>query len=292
MKASRARERRSPVPRHVRKRESIRRLKQAMAEQRLTLLYQPIFRAADRQPVAAEALLRWRHPGQEDDDLGRLLAAAERSPIIFDLEAWAMRRCFRDAAGWQRSLPDLRVNLNLSAREFQRGDLPRRVRDELDRAKLEPARVTLELTETSAIHDAQEVAAVLQELQGQGIQLWLDDFGTGHSSLAWLSWFETAGVKLPGTFIARVTSDVRAAAITEAAIDMVHRLGERVTAEGIEDESQLAWLLEHGCDALQGFLLAGPVSAGHLPETLARSRPSPAGLAAAGPRARSRGTNR
>jgi EAL domain-containing protein (putative c-di-GMP-specific phosphodiesterase class I) len=270
VKKTRARERRSPVPRHVRKRESIRRLKQALAEHRLTLLYQPIFRAADRRPVAAEALLRWRHPDREQDDLGRLLAAAERSPIIFDLEAWTMRRCFRDAAGWQRSLPDLRVNLNLSAREFQRANLPRRVREELDRAELDPARVTLELTETSAIHDPHEVAVVLQELQGQGIQLWLDDFGTGHSSLAWLSWFETAGVKLPGTFVGRVTSDGRAAAITRSAIDMVHRLGERVTAEGIEDETQLGWLIEHGCDALQGFLLAGPVGADRLPQVLAR----------------------
>jgi EAL domain-containing protein (putative c-di-GMP-specific phosphodiesterase class I) len=268
VKRTRAGERRSPVPRHVRKRESIRRLKQAMADHRLTLLYQPIFDAAGRRPVAAEALLRWRHPDREGDDLGRLLAAAERSPIIFDLEAWAMRRCFRDAAGWP--LPDLRVNLNLSAREFQRGDLPDRVRAELDRAKLDPARVTLELTETSAIHDPREVAVVMQELQARGIQLWLDDFGTGHSSLAWLSWFGTAGVKLPGTFIERVTSDGRAAAITEAAIDMVHRLGERVTAEGIEDEAQLAWLVEHGCDALQGFLLAGPVSADRLPQALAR----------------------
>jgi EAL domain-containing protein (putative c-di-GMP-specific phosphodiesterase class I) len=77
-------------------------------------------------------------------------------------------------------------------------------------------------------------------------------------------------VKLPGTFIERVTSDARAAAITEATIAMVHRLGERVTAEGIEDEAQLAWLVERGCDALQGFLLAGPVSAGRLPQTLAR----------------------
>jgi EAL domain-containing protein (putative c-di-GMP-specific phosphodiesterase class I) len=271
VKGARASERRSPVPRHVRQRESIRRLKKAMAEHRLTLLYQPIFRAADRRPVAAEALLRWRDPDQEGDDLGELLAAVERSPIIFELETWTMRQCFRDAAGWRRgSLPDLRVNLNLSAREFQRADLPDRVRAEVDRARLDPTGLTLELTETSAIHDPEEVTLVLQKLQAQGIQLWLDDFGTGHSSLAWLTWFETAGVKLPGTFVERLTSDGRAAGITEAAIAMVHGLGERVTAEGIEEQAQLDWLVARGCDHLQGFLLAGPVPADRLPETLAR----------------------
>ena len=262
-------ERRSPVPRHVRKRESIRRLKLAMAEDRLTLLYQPIFRATDRRPVAAEALLRWRRPRAEDDDVAELLAAAEHSPVIFALEAWAMGQCFREAAAWQRGpLPDLRVNLNLSAREFQRSSLPRRVQRELQRAGMDPARLTLEITETSAIHDPDEVARVLERLEKLGVELWLDDFGTGHSSLAWLSWFQTAGLKVPGTFVQRVTSDERAATITAATLDMAHRLGLRVAAEGIEEEAQLAWLLERGCDDLQGFLLAEPVGAARLPEVL------------------------
>jgi EAL domain-containing protein (putative c-di-GMP-specific phosphodiesterase class I) len=264
-------ERRSPVPRHVRKRESVRRLKEALAQDRLTLLYQPIFRARDRKPTTAEALLRWRRPHEEADDLGGLLAAAERSPVIFALEVWAMRACFREAAAWQRgALPDLRVNLNLSAREFQRGDLPRKVLRELHAAGLDPARLTLEITETSAIHDPAEVARILERLQGEGIQLWLDDFGTGHSSLAWLSWFDTAGLKIPATFVRGVATDRRSAVIAAATLEMAHALGLRVAAEGIEEEAQLAWLVEHGCDELQGFLLAQPAAAAELPKLLGR----------------------
>ena len=270
MSRAATRERRSPVPRHVRKRESIRRLKLAMAEDRLTLLYQPIFSAAGRRAVTAEALLRWRHPDREEDDLGLLLAAAERSPVIFALETWAMRECFRDAAAWQAGpLPELRVNLNLSAREFQRGELPRRVRRELDRAGMDPARLTLEITETSAIHGPDDVARIVERLQEDGVQLWLDDFGTGHSSLEWLSWFQAAGLKIPGTFVARLGSDERTAVITAATIEMAHALGLQVAAEGIETQEQLDHVIAAGCDDLQGFLLGQASPAADLPARLA-----------------------
>ena len=259
-------ERRSPRADQLRKRESIRRLKQALAEQRLVLQYQPIFRAHDLSPVAAEALLRWRSPAAEADDLGDLLHAAERSPVIFALENWAMEVCFRDAAAWQAGpLPDLRVNLNLSAREFQRPDLLVRVMDARERHRLDPAKLTLEITETSAIGAPEDVAPLLQRLRETRLQLWLDDFGTGHSSLAWLSWFPIDGVKIPGLFVSRLPGDDRCALIIAAVVQMAHRLGLRVTAEGIETGEQMAYLKGLGCDDLQGFLLAGPLA----PEELA-----------------------
>jgi EAL domain-containing protein (putative c-di-GMP-specific phosphodiesterase class I) len=263
------RDRRSPVPRQVRARESVRRLKQAMADDRLALRYQPIFRAADRRPVAAEALLRWRRPEQEEDDLGALLAAAERSPVIFALETWGMQACFRDAAAWQSGpLPGLRVNLNLSAREFRRKDLLPRVVRALEAQALDPRQVTLEITESSAIHSPDETARTIERLAGLGLQLWLDDFGTGHSSLAWLSWFPIDGLKIPGLFVSRITSDERCSAIVTAVLQMARRLGLRVAAEGIEHEAQLARLVEQGCDELQGFLLAEPLAAGELARRL------------------------
>jgi EAL domain-containing protein (putative c-di-GMP-specific phosphodiesterase class I) len=265
-----ATDRRSPRPRHVRTRESVRRLKQAMAQDRLTLLYQPVFRAGDRRPVAAEALLRWRDPEREVDELQALVAAAEHGPVIFALENWTMEACFRDAGAWLAGpLPDLRVNLNLSAREFGRADLPKRLIRALDRTGMDPARLTLEITETSAIHEPDPVARMLEKLDGMGIELWLDDFGTGHSSLAWLSWFPIDGLKVPSMFVQRVTSDERAAVITAAIVEMAHRLSLRVTAEGIETEAQLRHLVEHGFDELQGFLLAEPLPAGELPARLA-----------------------
>lgn len=261
MAADTGTERRSPRADQMRKRESVRRLKQALAEQRLALRYQPIFRAHDLAPVAAEALLRWRSPEAEADDLGDLLEAAERSPVIFALENWAMEVCFRDAAAWQAGpLPNLRVNLNLSAREFQRPDLLVRVRDARERHGLDPAKLTLEITETSAIGAPEDVAPLLERLRETRLQLWLDDFGTGHSSLAWLSWFPIDGVKIPGLFVSRLPGDDRCAVITSAVVQMAHRLGLRVTAEGIETDEQMSYLKELGCDDLQGFLLAGPLS--------------------------------
>jgi EAL domain-containing protein (putative c-di-GMP-specific phosphodiesterase class I) len=260
-------DRRSQKAQSVRKRESIRRLKLALAEGRLTLKYQPIFAAADGRPLSAEALLRWRHPERESDDLAHLLRAAESSPVIFALEAWAIDVCFRDAAAWQSGpLPDLRVNLNLSAREFRRADLPARLRQALAAARLDPARLTLEVTETSAIHEPEPVSGMLEQLGGLGLELWLDDFGTGHSSLAWLSWFRIDGVKVPQLFVSGLPSDEKCDVITSAVIDMAHRLGLRVTAEGIETDGQLSYLKGHGCDALQGFLLADALG----PEELVR----------------------
>jgi EAL domain-containing protein (putative c-di-GMP-specific phosphodiesterase class I) len=237
-----------------------------MAEDRLTLEYQPIVRAADRRPLSVEALLRWRRPGEEGDPLGDLLSAAEHSPVIFALETWAMETCFRDAADWQRGpLAGLRVNLNLSAREFRRADLLRRIKDALDRTGLDPRQVTIEITESSAIHAPADAARIIERLRDMGLQLWLDDFGTGHSSLAWLSWFPIAGLKIPGLFAARVGCDERCDTIVAAVVGMAHRLGLRVAAEGVETEEQLSLLVRHGCDELQGFLLGEPAAARDLP---------------------------
>jgi EAL domain-containing protein (putative c-di-GMP-specific phosphodiesterase class I) len=253
-------DRRSPQAHKVRKRESVRRLKLALAENRLVLKYQPIFHARDRRPVAAEALLRWRYPDQEADDLSDLLHAAEHSPVIFTLETWAMQVCFRDAASWQSGpLPDLRVNLNLSAREFRREDLAVRLTQAIGQSRLDPAKITLEITETSAIGSPEEVARLLSRLTDLRLQVWLDDFGTGHSSLAWLSWFPIDGLKIPGLFVSRLPADDRCAVITTAIIEMAHRLGLLVTAEGIENDEQLSYLKGHGCDELQGFRLAEPL---------------------------------
>jgi EAL domain-containing protein (putative c-di-GMP-specific phosphodiesterase class I) len=261
MRAAGGRERRSPRAHDLRERASVRRLKEALDGERLTLEYQPILRAADLRPVAAEALLRWREPERETHSLPELLLAAERSPVIFALEAWAMSVCFRDAAAWQSGpLPGLRINLNLSAREFHHGrNLVPRVERAAAEAGIDARKVTLEITETSAIHAPEHVARVIERLKALGLELWLDDFGTGHSSLAWLSWFPIDGLKVPGLFVERLPADRRSAVITADVIDMAHRLGLRVVAEGIETDGQASWLKEHGADAVQGFLFAAPL---------------------------------
>jgi EAL domain-containing protein (putative c-di-GMP-specific phosphodiesterase class I) len=263
-------ERRSPTPAALRKRDAIRRLKEAQTADRFFLHFQPIVGAREPVVPSAEALLRWRKPATEADDLTHLFMAAERSPAIFRLENWTLRQALGACRGWQAAgLADLRVQVNLSAREFPRADLVRRLQRELRATGLEAAKISLEITETSWLHDFQAPAEQLRRLMAIGVELWLDDFGTGHSSLEWLSHLPTHGLKIPTTFVARLFTDDRCQVIVRRMIDLAHDLGLRVIAEGVECEEQRAFLAEHGCDLLQGFFLYAPMPAEALPAALA-----------------------
>jgi EAL domain-containing protein (putative c-di-GMP-specific phosphodiesterase class I) len=262
--------RRSQEPAARRRRESIRRLKDAMAGQRVTVHYQPIVDAKTGRAVSAEALLRWREPDAEPDELPQLVAAAEQSPVIYALERWSIAECFRDGARWQASLlPDLRLNVNLSAREFSRPHFSRVLQRAMRDSGIDPARVTLEITETSSLGDPERASRAMAELKGLGFEIWLDDFGTGHSSLEWLWELPVDGLKIPGTFVGSVTTDAQAAIITSAVVELAHRLAVRIVAEGVETEEQRRWLAAAGCDHLQGYLFHEAVPADHLQQELA-----------------------
>ena len=263
-------ERRSPTPEAARKREAIRYLKAALQEDRITLHYQPIVGAGDSRIASVEALLRWRDPDREARELTRLVEAAERSPVIFKLEHRALAEAFRAAAAWPgEGGPQPRLNVNLSAREFVRPGLAGRLQRQLRAAGLEPRAVALEITETSRMYEFAAVAGHLERLIATGLEMWLDDFGTGHSSLEWLSHLPLHGVKVPGTFVRRIPAESRCAAIVTRVIEMAHDLGLRVAAEGVETAAQRDFLLERGCDLLQGFLLHAPMPAEALRDLLA-----------------------
>jgi EAL domain-containing protein (putative c-di-GMP-specific phosphodiesterase class I) len=265
-----ARERRSAKPAAVRKRESVRRLKEALAGDRLVLYYQPIVDARTLRPSSAEALLRWKDAARDREEIPRLVAAAERSPVIFALERWAVGKGCGDAARWrERALPDLRVNINVSAREFRGGRVHRALDQTLRAHCADPSSVALEITETSALHDPALVAPVLEDLKQRGHEVWLDDFGTGHSSLAWLRHLPIHGVKIPADFVRPAPTDARVATITAAIIALAHELGLRVVAEGVERPEHRDWLLERGCDAFQGYLFHEPMSAATMAARLA-----------------------
>jgi diguanylate cyclase len=269
------RERRSPTPAAVQKREAIRRLKAALAQERIVLHYQPIVRADDSRVVSVEALLRWRRPEEEKDDIAELLASVERSPVIFKLENWTLEEAFRSAWAWQEAgLTGIRVGVNLSAREFPRTDLVRRLRHKLSRAGLDAASVALEITETSSMSDFAAAADQLQQLSAMGVELWLDDFGTGHSSLEWLSRLPTHGLKIPGTFVKRLLTEKACQAIVTRVVELAHDLDLRVIAEEVESGEQRDLLARIGVDLLQGFLFYPPMPAEELPEPLLGARAS------------------
>jgi diguanylate cyclase len=262
-------ERRSPTPAAVHKRDAIRRLKEALVDERFVLHYQPIVDAHDGRVASAEALLRWRGADRDQDAITELLQSAERSPVIFRLENWALDQALRAARAWRDAGVSLRVAVNLSAREFPRADLSGRIRYRLSASGLPPSALALEITESSGMSDFSAAADRLERLAATGIELWLDDFGTGHSSLEWLSRLPTHGLKIPGTFVKRLFTEPRCQVIVRRAIELAHDLGLRVVAEEVETQEQRDYLVASGCDLLQGFLFHAALPAADLPRVLA-----------------------
>ena len=266
------RDRRSPTPAAVHKREAIRRLKEAMQADRFVLHYQPIVEGRDGRVASVEALLRWRTPDREQDSITALIQSVEQSPVIFQLENWTLGEALRAARAWRDAgLDGVRVGVNLSAREFPRANLVRRVEQQLSAAGLAPSALALEITESSRMQDFDAAADRLEKLAALGIQLWLDDFGTGHSSLEWLSRLPTFGLKIPGTFVERL-GDPRSQVIVRRLTELAHDLGLRVIAEGVETGEQRDQLAAGGCDLFQGFLFYAPMPAEELAAALAGSR--------------------
>jgi EAL domain-containing protein (putative c-di-GMP-specific phosphodiesterase class I) len=262
-------ERRSPTPAALHKRDAIHRLKDALSAGRFVLHYQPIVGARDGRVASVEALLRWGAPDHQESIPG-LIQSAERSPVIFKLENWALDQALQAARTWQDAgLGGLRVGVNLSAREFPRADLGRRIRQRLSSAGLPPSALALEITESSSMSDFGAAADRLERLAATGIELWLDDFGTGHSSLEWLSHLPTHGLKIPGTFVQRLVTESRCQVIVRRAIELAHDLGLRVVAEEVETKEQRDYLTACGCDLFQGFLFYPAMPAEELPRALA-----------------------
>jgi EAL domain-containing protein (putative c-di-GMP-specific phosphodiesterase class I) len=189
--------------------------------------------------------------------------------VFVRLEHWTLGEAMRAAAAWRgEGARSVRLNVNLSAREFVRPGLVGRVARQMRAAGLEARAVALEVTETSAIDAFDTVARHLDQLIDMGVEIWLDDFGTGHSSLDWLSHLPIHGVKIAGTFVERLLEEKPCRVILTRVIEMAHDLGVRVTAEGVESEGQRAFLLEIGCDLLQGFLFHAAMPAAEMGRVL------------------------
>jgi EAL domain-containing protein (putative c-di-GMP-specific phosphodiesterase class I) len=235
-------------------------------DDRLLLVYQPIHDAYTGAIWAAEALLRQRRASGEIREASIITDAAEDSsgPELFQLDSMLVKRAYTEAAHWH----GVRLNVNLSPREFQEGNVLHRLTELMTSCGIDTKRVNLEITETSYIEQPEETMDVLLALKKLGLELWLDDFGTGHSSLTHLQHFPVDGIKLPGAFVRPLPNDERCSSITRALIRLAHDLGLRVIAEEVEEQAQLDFLLEEGVEYIQGFLFSKPMTPERFAEVL------------------------
>jgi diguanylate cyclase (GGDEF)-like protein len=247
-------------------------LRRALEREEFEVHYQPIVDAQSGAPMAAEALVRWRHP-----DLGLLLPAefialAEENGLIVPIGEWVMRTACAQNLAWQRAgLAPIRVVVNLSSRQLTRAvtdTVGRILRD----TGLESRYLGLELTESVLVNHQKEGTETLHALRAMGLHLSVDDFGTGYSSFSYLKHFPLDTLKIDRAFIRDITSDPDDAAISTAIIALGHALGLTVTAEGVETEAHVKLLRGQGCDDMQGYFFSRPISSDGLASLLAASR--------------------
>jgi len=237
-------------------------LRRALERTEFLLHYQPQISLKTGKVVGAEALLRWRRGDIAIVPPGDFISILEETGLIVTIGEWVLRTACAQLHEWHDAgFPEIRLAINLSARQFQHAGLVDKIRTILAETRVPPSSLLLEITESVAMERAQGSLAKLTELKALGVKLALDDFGTGYSSLAYLKRFPIDVLKIDQSFVRGVEFDAKDAALGATSIAMAHGLNMRVIAEGVETEGQREFLKAHGCDEIQGFLVSRPQSA-------------------------------
>lgn len=237
-------------------------LRIAVEQRQFSLHYQPKFDAANGRPVGAEALLRWVHPTQGLLMPDTFIDLAEKTGLIIAIGEWVLNEACRQMREWYvLGYTDWRIAVNLSALQFCHAGLVQSVATALATHCLPANSLTLEITETTAMSDADASMTVLQQLSDMGVDLSIDDFGTGYSSLMYLKRLPANELKIDRGFVRDLEHDSDDAAIVSAIVALGQALGLRIVAEGVETDVQQSFLTRLGCDSLQGYLLGHPLPA-------------------------------
>ncbi|MFF5868321.1 putative bifunctional diguanylate cyclase/phosphodiesterase [Pseudomonas sp. NPDC012596] len=237
-------------------------LRLALEQRQFRLHYQPKFDAQACQPIGAEALLRWQHPQHGLLLPDRFIGLAEKTGLIIPIGEWVLDEACRQMRQWlDQGRKGWRMAVNLSAIQFCHTGLVDSVARALRDNDLPANCLTLEITETTAMHDADASLTVLQRLSDMGVDLSIDDFGTGYSSLMYLKRLPANELKIDRGFVRDLEQDSDDAAIVSAIVALGQALGLRIVAEGVETDGQQDFLTRLGCDSLQGYLLGQPVPA-------------------------------
>jgi EAL domain-containing protein (putative c-di-GMP-specific phosphodiesterase class I)/AmiR/NasT family two-component response regulator len=248
----------------------------ALAADQLFLEYQPKLDCRLGRITGAEALVRWRHPAQGIIEPGQFIALAEESGLIHGVTDWVVATAAAQAARWRADHLNLEiaVAVNFSASDLTDLDLPERLEQHCLNAAIEPALLTLELTETGAMREAMQMIDVLTRLRLKGFRLSIDDFGTGYSSLVQLQKAPFSEIKVDLSFVRQMMTNTSCRVIVEIIIDLARKLGLKSVAEGVEGDTTLKALIEMGCDVAQGYYISRPIAPELMPQFVANYDPS------------------
>ena len=235
------------------------RLRKAVESQRWALYYQPVVELQTGNMTGVEALIRWIEPDGTMVPPIEFIPLAEELGLIELIGDWVVRELVYQAQAWRELGIDLEIGFNLSPRQFWQPDLPERILARILEGSIDPSRVLVEITETSAMMDPDRAQQILSRLDAGGLRIAIDDFGTGYSSLSRLREMPVSVLKIDRSFVSNADSDAPSGSIVSAFLELARGLGMTTLAEGIETEAELAFLIERGCELGQGYLFSRPV---------------------------------
>ncbi|MBV9495243.1 MAG: EAL domain-containing protein [Acidobacteria bacterium] len=243
-------------------------MRHALERNEFELFYQPKLHLRSGIMTRAEVLLRWNHPTRGILAPGVFIPIAERTGLIRPITDWLLNRALQQVREWQDAGAPVHVAVNISAKSLLEQTLPSKIHMLLEKWRVDPRFLKIEITESSIMADPAHALAILSLLQSLGVRLSIDDFGTGYSSLTHLRQLPIDEIKIDKSFVAGMTTSDADASIVRTVIDLAHNLGKQVCAEGVEDEETWRVLRDMGCDLAQGYWISRPVNAEKLMQWL------------------------
>ena len=236
-------------------------LRHALERDEFMLLYQPQIDIEQGRIVGIEALIRWQHPERGMVPPDQFIGIAEETGLIVPIGEWVLQQACKQLQQLRDSeLPEIHVSVNLSVRQLREASLVDKIDQVLQQSGLESSMLDLEITESMLMSDLDRVKRTLRELAGLGVSISVDDFGTGHSSLAYLKQFPISTLKVDRSFIRDIPQNKDDVAITIAIINLAKGLGIKTVAEGVESRDHLDFLKQHKCNLMQGYYFSKPVT--------------------------------
>lgn len=234
-------------------------LRQAALHDELELHYQPVLLLSDMTTVGFEALVRWRRPGVGLVPPGLFIPLAEQNGAIADIGLWVLNEGLAALARWHADGSRITMAINLSPKQMEQDDIVDRLGEALERHRVDPGSVKLEITETALASNTERISQRVARMRAMGVRISLDDFGTGYSSLGHLHRFPVDTLKIDKSFVDLILTDAELSPVPRAVVGLAHSMGMDVVAEGIEHHHQLARIKEMGCEMGQGYLFSRPI---------------------------------